>query len=122
MRGDRPTSPSSASGNGSIDASRSSPGVQMECYFMELEGEVGHFTSGKKRLLAIFFFVCGAEGDRATSPSFASRNGLIDAFRLSLEAQMEHHFMLLEGEVGHVAHGKKLLACAFYLCLWYKGW
>ena len=65
--------------------------------------------TGKKYLLAIFTFVHGAEGNRAMPPSFASRDGSIDASRLSLEAQMECYFMLLEGEVGHFAHGKKTI-------------
>ena len=76
----------------------------------------------KNYLLAIFTFAHGAEGDRATSPSFASRNGSIDASKLSLDIQMERDFMLLEGEVGHFAHGKKKLpTCAFYLCSWRRG-
>ena len=72
-------------------------------------------TEKKPYLLALFTFVHGAEGDRATSPSSTSRNGLIDASRLSLEAQMQRDFMHLEGEVGHFAHGKKLPDFAFYL-------
>ena len=71
---------------------------------------------GKNYLLGIFTFVHGAEGDRAMSPSSPSRNGSIDAFRLSLEAQIEHDFMLLEGEVEHFAHGKKT-ACLCFLPL-----
>ena len=93
MHSDKTTSPSFASGNGSIDASRSSPEAQMERYFLQLEDEVGHFTHGKKCLLALFTFVSGVEGDEATSPSFASRHKSIDASRLSLEAQMECDFM-----------------------------
>ena len=49
--GDRTTSPSSASGNGSIDASRSSPEAQIERYFLQPEDEVGHFTHGKNACL-----------------------------------------------------------------------
>ena len=61
---------------------------------MLLEGEVGHFAHGRKNyLLVTFSFVHGSEGDKATSPSSASRNVLIHAFRLSLKAQMEHDFM-----------------------------
>ena len=94
----------------------------MERDFMQLEGKVGHFTHRKKLIcLCLFTFVRGAEGDRAMSPSSASRNGPIDASRLSLEAQMERDFMQLEGEVGHFAHGKKLPDCTFYLCSWRKG-
>ena len=51
----------------------------MERDFMQLEGEVGHFAHGKKYLLALSIFVYGAEGDEATSPSFASENAAIDA-------------------------------------------
>ena len=90
----------------------------MECDFMQLEGEVGHFAQGKKYQLA---FVRGPEGDRAMSPSSASRNGSIDASRLSLEAEMQRDFMQLEGKVGHFAHGKKLPDFAFYLCSWRRG-
>ena len=75
----------------------------------------------KNYLLVIFTFFRGSEGDRATSPSSASRNGLIDASRLSLEAQMERDFMQLEGEVGNFAQGKKIPACAFHLCSWLRG-
>ena len=86
VEGDRATLLSFASRNESIDASRLSLEVQMECDFMQLEGEVGHFAHGKNCLLANLTFVCGAKGDRATSPSFASRNGSIYASRLALEA------------------------------------
>ena len=105
--GDRATSPSSASRNGWIDASRLSLEAQMERDFMQPEAEVGHFAHGKKYQLALFTSVPGSEGDRARSPSSASRNGSIDGSRLSLEAQMQRDFMQLEGEVGHFAHGKK---------------
>ena len=84
----------------------------MERDFMLFQGDVGHFAHGKNYLLALFTFVHGAEGDRATSPSSTSRNGSIHACRLSLEAQMEHDFMLLDGEAGHFVHGKKTT----YLC------
>ena len=108
--GDRAASPSFASRNKSIDASILSLEVQMERDFLLLEVEVGHFAYRKKPyLLALFTFVCGAEGDMEMSPSSASRNGSIDASRLSLEAQMEREFMLLKGEVKHFAHGKKYL-------------
>ena len=119
--GDRATSPSSTSRNGLIDASRLSLEAQMERDFMQLEGEVGHFAQEKKYQLALFTFARGSEGDRATSPSSASRNRSIDASRLSLEAQMQRDFMQLEGEVGHFAHGKKLPDFAFYLCSWLRG-
>ena len=68
--GDRATSPSSGSKNGSSDGSRSSPDSQMERCFMQLAGKAGHFTHGKNYLLPIVSFVRGAEGDEATSPSF----------------------------------------------------
>ena len=84
--GDRATSPSSASRNGSIHASRLSLEAQMERDFILLEGEARHFAHGKNYLLAILSFVCGAEGDEATSPSFVSENAAIDATRSSLEA------------------------------------
>ena len=140
----------------------------MECYFLQLEDEVGHFTHRKKTtclhflplfvaqraighlrsllqvetgrlmlpercwkrkwnvtscswqaklgtldteenyLLAIFTFVRGAVGDRATLPSSASRNGCSYASRLSLETEMERDFTQLEGEVGHFAHETKI--------------
>ena len=75
----------------------------------------------KTYLLAPFTFVCGTGGDRATSPYFASRNGSIHASKLSLEAQMECDFILLEGKVGHFAHGKKLPACNSFFCSWRRG-
>ena len=67
---------------------------------------LGTLHTGKNYLLALFTFVHGTEGDRATSPSFASRNSLIHTSKLSLEAQMEHDFMLLECKAGYFAHGK----------------
>ena len=85
------------------------------------KAKFGTLHTEKNYLLALFTFVHGVEGDEAMSPSFASRNGLIDASRSSLQAQMELDFMQLEGEVGHFAHGKKLPACSFYLCLWRRG-
>ena len=85
-KGDRATSPSSASRNGSIHASRLSLEAQMERDFILLEGEARHFAHGKNYLLAILSFVRGAEGDEATSPSFVSENAAIDATRSSLEA------------------------------------
>ena len=60
-------------------------------------------------MFALFTFVCGVEGDRATSPSFASRNGLIDTARALLEAQMERDFMQLAGESWHYTHRKNYL-------------
>ena len=80
-------------------------------------------TLHTEKILAceIFSFVHDAEGDRATSSSFASRNGSIDASRLSLEMQMEHDFIQLEGEVGHFAHGKKV-TCLQFLPLFMAQW
>ena len=83
---DRATSPSSSSINGLIDASRLSPQAQMECDFMQLEGEVGHFAQGKNNLIALFTFVHGVESDEATPPSFAAENKAIDASSSLLEA------------------------------------
>ena len=90
----------------------------MQRYFMLLEGEVGTLHTEKNYLLLTFPFVHGSEGDRAMLLSSASGNGLIDASRLSLEAQMQRNFMQLEGEVGHFAYGKKLPNFVFYLCSW----
>ena len=81
----------------------------MKRYFMELDGEVGHFAHGKKYLLVLFIFVHGAEGDRAMSPSFASRNGSMDASRLSLEVQMKRDIMQLAGKAGHFTNKKNYL-------------
>ena len=64
------------------------------------KAKLGTLHREKNYMLALFTFVCGTEDDRATSPSSPSRNGSIDASRLSLEEQMESHFKLLEGEVG----------------------
>ena len=79
----------------------------MEHYFLQLEDEVGHFTHGKKFLLALLTFVRGTESDRETSPSSASRNGSIDAARALLKAQIERDFMQLAGKAEHFGHGKK---------------
>ena len=68
---------------------------------------MGTLHTEKNYLLVTFSFDRGSEGDRATSSSSASRNGSIDASRLSLEAQLQRDFMQLESEVGHLAHGKK---------------
>ena len=85
------------------------------------QAKLGTLDTEENYLLAIFTFVRGAEGDRATLPSSVSRNGSIYASRLSLETEMERDFMHLEGEVGHFAHETKLPACAFYLCSWRRG-
>ena len=85
------------------------------------KAKLGTLHTEKNYLLALFTFVHSAEGERATFPSFASRNGSIHASRLSLEAQMERDSILLEGEAEHFAHGKKLSARAFHLCSWRKG-
>ena len=79
-------SPSSASRNGSIDASKLSLEAQMERDFKQLEGKVRHFAHEKNYLLALFTFVRGVEDDEATSPSFAAENEAIDASSSSLEA------------------------------------
>ena len=63
--------------------------------------------SKKNYLLAIFSIFPLAEGNRATLSSSASRDGSIDTSRLSLKAEMERYFMLLEGEGGHIANEKK---------------
>ena len=85
------------------------------------KAKLATFHREKNYLLVTFSFFRGSEGDRATLPSSASRNGSIDASRLSLEAQMQRDFMQLEGEVGHFAHGKKVPDFAFYLCSWCRG-
>ena len=84
--GDRATSPSFTSRNRSNHATRMSLEAQMERDFMQLAGEARHFTHGKNYLFAILSFVCGADGDEATSPSFVSENATIDASSSSLEA------------------------------------
>ena len=53
------------------------------------QAKLGTLDTEKNYLLAIFTFVRGAEGDRATLPSSASRHGSVDASRLSLETEME---------------------------------
>ena len=83
--------------------------------------KLGTLHTEKNSLLALFTFVRGAKGDRATSPSFASGNGSIHASRLSLEAQMERDFILLEGEARHFAHRKNLPACDSFFCSWRRG-
>ena len=105
------TSASSTSRNRLIDASRLSLEAQMECYFMLLEGKVGHFKHGKKPPACNFDLRSWWRGRQGTSPSFESKNGSINASKMSLEAQMKRDFMLLEGEVGHFAYGKKIPIC-----------
>ena len=84
VEGDRATSHSCASTKGSIDASSSSLEVQMACCFMQLVCKVREFTHKKIYLLANLSFVHGAEGDGTTSPSCATVNGSINAYRASL--------------------------------------
>ena len=57
------------------------------------KGKLGTLHTEKNYLFAPFTFVRAAEGNRATLPSFASRNGSIDASRLSPKAQMERDFV-----------------------------
>ena len=86
----------------------------MERYFLQPEDEVGHFTQGKNACLHVLTFVHGAEGDKATSPSFASRHKSIDASRLSLKAQIECAFMQLAGKAEHFGQGKKNYLLAIF--------
>ena len=83
--------------------------------------KLGILQTEKNYLLAFLTFVCGTEGERATSPSSASGNGSIYASRSSPEAQIERYFLQLEDEVGHFTNGKKLPACISYLCSWRRG-
>ena len=94
----------------------------MERYFLQPEDEAGHFTHGKKCLLALLTSVHSAEGDRETSPSSAGRNGSIDAARALLEVQIERGFMQLAGKAEHFGHGKKTTCLQFLpLFLWRRG-
>ena len=52
--------------------------------FMQLACKVVQFTHRKKCLLVIFSFGPDAEGDGATSPSFASINGSTNVYKASL--------------------------------------
>ena len=70
------------------------------------QGKLNTLHAEKNYLLALSTFVSGMEGDKATSPSFASRNGSIDASRLSLETQMKRDFMQLAGKAEHFAKEK----------------
>ena len=102
--GDRATSPSSASRNGSIDASRLSLEAQMERDFMKLEGEFRHFAHKKNYLLALFTFVHGVEDDEATSPSFAR----LKTLGLMLSARRWKRFLqLYKCKRQHFTHGKQ---------------
>ena len=69
-------------------------------------------------LLAILSFVPGAEGDGTTSPSCATANGSINAYRVSLRALMACYFMQLVCKVGQFTYGNKLPACVSFVCLW----
>ena len=85
VEGNRGTSPTSTSRNGSIDPSRLSLEAQIKCDFMQLVGKAGHFTRGNNYPLAILSFVHGVESDKATPPSFPTKNKAIDASILLLE-------------------------------------
>ena len=75
--------------------------------------KLGIVHTEKNYLLVLSIFVRGAEGDKATLPSFASGNGSIGASRSSPEAQIERYFLQLEDEVGHFTHGKKTTCLRF---------
>ena len=57
------------------------------------KAKLGTLHTEKSNLLAAFTFVRGAEGDRATSPSFAAENAAIGASNLSLEALIATRYM-----------------------------
>ena len=84
--------------------------------FCSWKMKLGISRTGKNYPLALLTFIRGTEGDRATSSSCASRNGSIDASRLSLEAQMKRDFMQLASKLEHFGHGKKT-ACLQFLPL-----
>ena len=71
-KGDRATSPSSASGNGSIAASKSSPEAQIARYFSQLEDEVEHCTHGKKLPARAFYLCSWCRGRRGNVALFYS--------------------------------------------------
>ena len=48
--------------------------------------KLGTLHTKQNYLLALFTFIRGVEGDKATSPSFAAENEAIDASSSSLEA------------------------------------
>ena len=108
---DRAMSPSSASRNGSIDASKLSLEVQMDRHFMELAGKAVDFTHGKNYLLAILSFVYGVEGNEATLLSFATENKAIDASNSSLEVLIATRYMQRGCKWEHFTHGKPKLVC-----------
>ena len=58
----------------------------MQRDFMQLEAKLGTLHTEKNYLTSLFTFVCGVEGDKATSPSFATENKAIGASSSSLEA------------------------------------
>ena len=78
----------------------------------------GTLHTKKIYLLANCSFPHGAEGDGATSHSYASTKGLIEASRSLLEAQMVRCFMQLVCEVGLFTHRKILPACESFVCSW----
>ena len=118
--GDRATSPSSTSRNGSIDASRLSLEAQMEHDFVQLAGKSGHFTHGKNSLLAILSFVRGKQGDETTSPSFEAENEAIDASSSLLEVLISTLQMQRTCERQHFTHGKQNTCLPIFNCLQVK--
>ena len=84
--------------------------------------KLGILHTEKNYLLAFLTFVHGAEGDRATSPSSASRNGSIDASRSLLEVQIERYFLQLEdAKLGILDTEKNYLLVLSSLCSWRRG-
>ena len=84
--GDEATSPSLATENESIDASSPSLEAPIATHYMRGVANGGVFTTANKYLSADLLFFTAGEGDEATSPSFASKNAVIEASGASLEA------------------------------------
>ena len=120
--GDRATSPSSASGNGSIYASRSSPEAQIARYFLQLDDEVGHFTNGKKTTCLHFlplFVAQRATGQRRPLLQVETGRSMLPDRRQKRKLHVTS--CSWKTKLGILHTEKKLPACAFYLCSWRRG-
>lgn len=89
----------------------------MASNFMHLTCKVVQFTHRKKYLLVTLSFVHGVKGNGAMSPSSASINGLINAYKASLGVQMAHYFIQLCAKLGTLhMEMNYLLAILSFLC------
>ena len=71
----------------------------------------------KNYLLALFTFVCGAEGDRQRRPLLQVKTGRVMVPDRRQNPKWKGYFMQLAGKAGHFTHGKNYLLPIFsFLC------